>query len=406
MQRLITFVIALVVGFCFSGIGYAELSDGLIDYYPFSGNANDESGNGNGRTDTSVYWVASDIDWVKLVGDGFTYELATPTGQASAPQLSVSTSGLTVTLSWTSEAAVTGYTLYYAPYPDALYWGSIDMGTQTGGSFVLSEGAAFYVVAQAHNSYGSSGYSNLEYFVLSSKPSTYTNSLGQTFALIPAGTFTMGSPSDESGRESDETQHQVTLSQPFYIQTTEVTQTQWEVVMGSNPSYFSGCPTCPVEQVSWNDVQTFIRMMNMRGEGTYSLPTDAQWEYAARAGSTTAFYNGGITQTGGAYDPNLDAIGWYCYNSGDRTQPVGQKAPNAWGLYDMAGNVWEWCQDWYGSYPSGAVTDPAGPSAGSGRVRRGGSWGYYARHCRSAFRYFNAPDTRRSYLGLRLARTP
>ncbi len=197
---------------------------------------------------------------------------------------------------------------------------------------------------------------------------TYTNSLGQTFVLIPAGTFTMGSPSNEPGRYSDETQHQVTLTQPFYMQTTEVTQAQWETLMGSNPSRFSGCPTCPVEQVSWNDIQEFITKLNARGEGKYSLPTEAQWEYAARAGSTTAFYNGGITETGGGYDPNLDVIGWYYYNSNSKTHPVGQKAPNAWGLYDMSGNVYEWCSDWYGTYPSTAVTDPTGPSSGSSRV--------------------------------------
>ena len=119
--------------------------------------------------------------------------------------------------------------------------------------------------------------------------------------------------------------------------------------MGSTPSYFTGCSTCPVEQVSWNDVQDYIAQMNTRGdEGTYSLPTEAQWEYAARAGSTTAFYNGGITETGEGYDPNLNAIGWYWYNAGSQTRPVAGKTPNTWGLYDMPGNVWELCQDWLG----------------------------------------------------------
>jgi len=141
--------------------------------------------------------------------------------------------------------------------------------------------------------------------------STFTDSLGMKFVLIPAGTFTMGSPSTEPGRySSEDPQHQVTLSS-FYMQTTEVTQGQWKAVMGSNPSYFSTCgDNCPVEQVSWNDIQTFITALNSRGEGTYRLPTEAEWEYAARANSTTAFANGGITNTScSPVDTNLDAMG-------------------------------------------------------------------------------------------------
>jgi len=326
----------------------------------------------------------------------------------TAPILTVTTSGTTVTASWTTIAAATGYTLSYAPFPytgpDSIV--SVDMGTQTGISVNLWEGAAFYVAVQAYDSVESSGYSNIDYFIIDT-PATYTNSLGQTFVLLPAGTFTMGSPSEEPGRNSDEgPQHQVTLTQPFYMQITEVTQEQWEAVMGSNPSFFTECPTCPVETVSWDDVQNYIVQMNLRGEGTYSLPTEAQREYAARAGSTTAFANGGITETGCGYDPNLDAIGWYCYNSGDKTHPVAQKTPNAWGLYDMSGNVWEWCQDWYGGYSSSAETDPTGPSLGSNRVRRGGRWTGCARRCRSASRCSSAPDARHNYIGFRLLRQP
>lgn len=324
-----------------------------------------------------------------------------------APTLTVSTSGTTVSLSWTSVAGATGYTLYYAPYPYAgpNSIGNIPMGAQTSMSANFSEGAAFYVAIQAYNGIQSSGYSNIEHFIISSTPSTYTNRLGMTFILLPAGTFTMGSPSSEPGQYRDEgPQHQVTLTQPFYIQQTEVTQAQWEAVMGSNPSYFSGCPTCPVEEVSWNDVQTFIGYMNARGEGTYNLPTEAQWEYAARAGSTTAFYNGEITETGSGYDPNLNAIGWYAYNSGSKTHSVGQKAPNAWGLYDMSGNVWEWCWDWYSSsyYDSSPSTDPAGPSSGLNRVIRGGGWYYEARRCRSAYRNDYGPGSRYHGIGFRL----
>ena len=237
--------------------------------------------------------------------------------------------------------------------------------------------------------------------------------LGMTFVLIPAGTFTMGSPPDEPGRwGAERPQHQVTLTQPFYMQQTEVTQSQWEAVMGSNPSDFSGCPSCPVEKVSWDDVQTYISYMNARGEGTYGLPTEAQWEYAARAGSTTAFYNGGITFYSDMYDCNYDgnlaAIGWYCDNSNSQTHPVAQKTPNAWGLYDMSGNVFEWCQDWFSSsyYDSNPSTDPVGPSSGSYRVLRGGGWSYSAKNCRSAFRNRSSPDYRSYHIGFRLKRQP
>ena len=210
------------------------------------------------------------------------------------------------------------------------------------------------------------------------------------------------------GRYGNETQHQVTLTQPFYMQQTEVTQAQWETVMGSNPTYFSwrDCPTCPVETVSWYDVQDFITALNSRGEGTYSLPTEAQWEYAARAGSTTAFANGDITDID-YDDPNLDAIGWYCGNNDPSvTKPVAQKLPNAWGLYDMSGNVEEWVQDLYGSYPTTAVTDPTGPETGFYRVLRGGSWYNYARDCRSAYRDLDAPDVRYRSFGFRLLMQP
>ncbi len=148
--------------------------------------------------------------------------------------------------------------------------------------------------------------------------------------------------------------------------------------------------------------------MNQRGEGTYRLPTEAEWEYAARAGSTTAFPNGGITMTDNScdYDPNLDAIGWYCGNSDRETHPVAQKQANAWGLFDMSGNIREWIQDWYGDYPIGSVTDPTGPSTGSSRVLRGGSWNDHAWICRSAYRYWISPDNRIFSLGFRLASSP
>ncbi|MBU1569154.1 MAG: formylglycine-generating enzyme family protein, partial [Proteobacteria bacterium] len=234
-----------------------------------------------------------------------------------------------------------------------------------------------------------------------------TNSIGMTFVYIKPGTFMMGSPAGELGRDSDETQHQVTLTRGFYMQTTEVTQGQWQSIMGSNPSYFKDCGgDCPVEKVSWNDAQEFIRRLNQKeGGNNYRLPTEAEWEYAARAGSEAAFSGGGITKTDCAHDPVLNALGWYCGNADKKTHPVAQKNSNSWGLYDMHGNVWEWVQDWKGDYQSGYVTDPTGPSSGSYRVDRGGSWIDDARYCRSADRNEFTPADRDSYLGFRLSRT-
>ena len=253
-----------------------------------------------------------------------------------------------------------------------------------------------------------------------------TNSLGMEFVYIKPGTFMMGSPSSEPGRGSDERQHRVTLTNGWYMQTTEVTQGQWRAIMGSNPSYFKNCgDDCPVEQVSWNDVQAFIRKLNGKEESNkYRLPSEGEWEYAARAGSTTAFANGGISELKCGYDSNLDAMSWYCGNSGVTysgcydaskwggpkcagTHPVAKKQPNAWGLYDMHGNVWEWCQDRYGkTYPSGSVTDPTGTSYSSLRVYRGGSWYHHARFCRSAFRRRSRPGSRSNRLGFRLVLSP
>jgi formylglycine-generating enzyme required for sulfatase activity len=214
------------------------------------------------------------------------------------------------------------------------------------------------------------------------------------FAQICPGTFMMGSPDSESGRDPDEgPQHQVTISKSFELQTTEVTQSQWQAVMGSNPSYFKGSDL-PVENVSWYDAQEFITKLNAKNDGyRYRLPTEAEWEYAARAGTT------------GPYAGDLDAMAWYSDNSDGKTYLVATKAANAWGLYDMHGNVWEWVQDWYGNYDASAVTDPVGPSSGSFRVPRGGGWLTSSQACRSAFRFYFSPDSRSGALGLRLLRT-
>jgi len=225
---------------------------------------------------------------------------------------------------------------------------------------------------------------------------TFTvNGVSFKMVRIPAGEFMMGSPPNEPERGDDETQHRVRISRDFWMGQTEVTQGLWKAVMGSNPSYFSNCgDDCPVEQVSWHECQEFIQKLNgMVSGGNFRLPTEAEWEVACRAGTT------------GPYAGDLDAMGWYVENSGSKTHGVGQKQPNAWGLYDMHGNVFEWCQDWYGGYPAGSVTDPTGPSSGSIRVLRGGSWYYVAGFCRSADRNRDTPGSRSFSLGLRLART-
>jgi formylglycine-generating enzyme required for sulfatase activity len=232
------------------------------------------------------------------------------------------------------------------------------------------------------------------------EPKTITNSIGMKFVLIPAGTFQMGSPKGESGRDEDERQHQVTISRPFYLQTTEVTQGQWQKVMGNNPSHFKKCgQDCPVEQVSWDDAQEFIKKLNqMEKTNNYRLPTEAEWEYACRAGSTNEWCFGNE-------EAKLGEYGWYVKNSGGQTHPVGQLMPNAWGLYDMHGNVYEWCQDWLGDYPAGPVTDPQGPRFGEDRVLRGGSWANDATELRSANRYQSKPGDRSDTFGFRVART-
>ena len=235
-----------------------------------------------------------------------------------------------------------------------------------------------------------------------------TNSLGMEFVLIRPGQFMMGSPKDEPGRYAGETQRKVTLTSPFYLQTTEVTQAQWKELMDKNPSSEKGCGiNCPVEMVSWDDVQEYIKKLN-ENEGTdkYRLPTEAEWEYACRAGTSTAFPSGKITELDCELDPNLDPIGWYCYNSGNIIHPVAQKKPNVWGLYDMIGNVQEWCQDQFGPYPSGEVTDPKGPAAGTYRVMRGGTCYSPARDCRCASRFGSPPHYRFRHIGFRLYRTP
>jgi formylglycine-generating enzyme required for sulfatase activity len=229
---------------------------------------------------------------------------------------------------------------------------------------------------------------------------TFTNSIGMAFTLIPAGEFEMGSPSNEEGIYSDERPiHQVTIGKAFYMGKYEVTQEQWRAVMGNNPSHFTGDDNLPVEWVSWDDVQEFIKKLNEKeGTNKYRLPSEAEWEYACRAGTTTRYSFGNS-------DSKLGEYAWYTDNSGSKTHPVGQKKPNPWGLYDMYGNVWEWVQDVYHGNYDGAPTDgSAWEGSGSRRVLRGGICYAYAEHCRSAVRYRDGQSLRTQKPGFRLVR--
>lgn len=236
-----------------------------------------------------------------------------------------------------------------------------------------------------------------------STPSDYTNSIGMEFMLIPAGSFDMGSPLGEERRDDDEGPlHTVNIEKAYYLGKYEVTQKQWQEVMGNNPSNFKG-DDLPVEQVSWNDAQEFIKKLNQK-EGTdkYRLPSEAEWEYAARAGTTTRY-------SFGDSESRLDEYAWYDDNSKSKTHSVGQKKPNSWGLYDMHGNVYEWVQDvWVPFDYKGAPTDGSAWEIGSGafRIIRGGSWINYAQRCRSADRELSSPDRRFRGLGFRLLQEP
>jgi formylglycine-generating enzyme required for sulfatase activity len=244
----------------------------------------------------------------------------------------------------------------------------------------------------------------------SQPPKEITNSIGMKLVLTPKGTFMMGSPESEEARFEDETQHEVTISKDYYLGVHEVTQAQYEKVMGTKPSYFQGdeikgsSTNNPVESVSWLDAVEFCKKLSDLPEEkaagrVYRLPTEAEWEYACRAGSKSAYSFGESSKSLGDY-------AWFDGNSNNQTHPVGEKKANAWGLYDMHGNVWELCSDWYGEYPKGAVSDPSGPNEGSYRVIRGGGWNDEAADCRSANRARIVPSDRSINLGFRVALSP
>ncbi|MDR3113923.1 MAG: formylglycine-generating enzyme family protein [Treponema sp.] len=239
--------------------------------------------------------------------------------------------------------------------------------------------------------------------------------VSENMVLVDVGSFQMGSPASEAGRYDDEgPQHRVTVKS-FSIGKYEVTQKEWVELMRSNPSNFKG-DTLPIENVSWYEAVEYCNKLSVkegltpaytrngdrvtwnRNANGYRLPTEAEWEYAAKGGNK----GGSSYEYPGGNSP--DRLAWYGDNSGGSTHPVGTKQPNGVGVYDMSGNVWEWCWDWYGSYSGGVQTDPMGPSSGSNRIARGGSWGSGIRALRSAFRSYSAPSFRASNLGFRLVR--
>ena len=276
----------------------------------------------------------------------------------------------------------------------------------------LKDGTTYYVRAYAANEKGTS-YGEVKSFTTAKifdetidsngNRIIIVNGVSFTMIAVEGGTFQMGAQSSDSSGDnydgdaySDESPvHSVTLSS-YYIGETEVTQELWEAVMGNNPSYYSGYTQRPVESVSWNDCQEFITKLNNLTGKNFRLPTEAEWEYAARGGNKSKGYKYSGSNTVGD-------VAWCDSNSSSQTHDVKTKQANELGIYDMSGNVCEWCQDWYGSYSSSSQTNPTGPVSGSLRVLRGGGWNYYARYCRVSFRYDVSPDCRYNYYGFRLA---
>jgi formylglycine-generating enzyme required for sulfatase activity len=295
-----------------------------------------------------------------------------------------------------------------------------------------------YMVVDLSSGASASSYPVTYYGALADLPAAANSDVYKTtnllMRLIPRGIFMMGSPVGELGRDNDETQHQVTLTQDFYMGVFEVTQKQWERVMGTWPSYFNNASyrdSRPVENVSYDairgssagagwpangnvDADSFMGRLRARTGRVFDLPTESQWEYAGRAGTTTAL-NSGYNLTSEYSDPRMDEVGRYWYNGGSGytqngdttvgTAKVGSYQVNQWGLYDIHGNVREWCLDWYGTYP-GSVSDPKGATSGSYRVLRGGSWGYYANYCRVANRPYYFPDGALYLIGFRACLPP
>lgn len=226
---------------------------------------------------------------------------------------------------------------------------------------------------------------------------TIGDDVSLSFCWIPSGSFLLGSPNTEEGHEEIESpRHRVVIARGFHMSSTPVTRAQWEAVMGPSPATPSQQASHPATEISWDDAQRFlVRLSEALVAGSVRLPTEAEWEYACRAGSSGRY-------AGGDSEADLDRLGWYAANSRGATHPVGEKAPNAWGLYDMHGNVFEWCQDWDGSYAPGEQTDPSGPPSGDKKILRGGCFTCPPPYCRSANRYSAPPDRRSGNFGFRV----
>ncbi len=321
----------------------------------------------------------------------------------------------------------TGLRVVLASANQATRAGAISLGIELVPQLTVKGQAGTYLIERAEIINDMPGWAGMQILALgSNSPQTVydtniwrggtrfyrlqTNSGPPGMVWIPPGIFTMGSPAAEPDREVTEgPQTVVTVTQGFWMSQQETTQAEYQAMMGSNPSYFTGDLQRPVEQVTWNEATNYCGKVTARERAAgrlpagyvYRLPTEAEWEYACRAGTTTRFSHGDdFSYT------SLGKYAWYNGNSGNQTHPVGQKLPNAWGLYDMQGNVWEWCQDWFGTYPGGSVADPRGASLGSDCVRRGGSWFNNGVMCRSAGRGGSLPDVRYSNLGFRTALAP
>jgi sulfatase modifying factor 1 len=270
--------------------------------------------------------------------------------------------------------------------------------------FALSVGCGGTVVAQqVETQFFAPGKEQTSAAVTGGQPKDVVNSIGITLLLISAGTFTMGSPASEKDRDDDETQHQVTLSKPFYMGRTEVTQGQWKKVMGTEPwkgeDYVQEGDDYPAVYISWDDAVAFCKKLSAQEGKTYRLPTEAEWEYACRGGTKTAF-------SFGDDEADLEKYAWFDGNAWDINEKyahrAAQKQPNPFGLHDMHGNVWEWCSDWHGDYPSSPLTVPQGPDSVSFRVLRGGSWVGGPNLVRCALRNSITPEYRVFNYGFRL----
>ena len=276
-------------------------------------------------------------------------------------------------------------------------------GSFTSNLINLNANTTYYVRAYATNEKGTSYGEQKSFTTLEEDLENQVvnvNGVSFTMIAVEGGTFNMGATSEQGGdADSDEYPvHSVTLSD-YYIGETEVTQELWEAVMGSNPSDFSGNPQRPVEMVSWNDCQEFITKLNELTGKNFRLPTEAEWEYAARGGNGSQGYKYSGSNT-------ISDVAWYNGNSGSETHNVKTKSPNELGIYDMSGNVFEWCEDWYGGYSSGSQTNPTGPSSGFFRVLRGGSWYSNTKACRVSNRSNDSPGSRYSRYGFRVVCLP